>query len=54
MTPELRELVGDEGTPEERERLQRVHDLLVAAARSGPGSGSTSRPPPRRSSSWAS
>jgi hypothetical protein len=31
MTPDFRELVGEEGTPDERERLQRVHDLLVAA-----------------------
>jgi hypothetical protein len=29
--PDFRELVGDEGTPEELERLRRVHDLLVAA-----------------------
>jgi len=29
--PEFRDLVGDEGTPEELERLRRVHDLLVAA-----------------------
>ena len=31
MTPEFRELVGDEGSPEELERLRRTHDLLVAA-----------------------
>ncbi len=29
--PNFRELVGDEGPPEELERLRRVHDLLVAA-----------------------
>jgi hypothetical protein len=29
--PDFRELVGEEGTPEELERLRRVHDLLVAA-----------------------
>ncbi len=29
--PDFRELVGDEGAPEELERLRRVHDLLVAA-----------------------
>lgn len=29
--PDFRDLVGDEGTPEELERLRRVHDLLVAA-----------------------
>ena len=29
--PDFRELVGDEGTPEELERLRRVHELLVAA-----------------------
>jgi hypothetical protein len=31
MNPEFRELVGDEGSPEELERLRRTHDLLVAA-----------------------
>jgi hypothetical protein len=31
MSPDFRELVGDEGTPEELERLERAHDLLVAA-----------------------
>jgi hypothetical protein len=31
MTPEFDELVGEEGTAEERERLRHVHDLLVAA-----------------------
>ena len=29
--PDFRELVGDELTPEERARLERVHDLLVEA-----------------------
>src|SRR5262249_35797229 len=29
--PDFRELVGEEGTPEELERLRRVHDLLVSA-----------------------
>jgi len=29
--PDFRELVGDDLSPEERERLERVHDLLVAA-----------------------
>jgi hypothetical protein len=29
--PEFRELVGDDLTPEERARLERVHELLVAA-----------------------
>jgi Anti-sigma-K factor rskA len=29
--PDFRELVGDDLTPEESERLRRVHDLLVAA-----------------------
>jgi len=29
--PDLRELVGDEGEPEELERLRRVHELIVAA-----------------------
>ena len=31
MSPEFRDLVGEEGTPEERERLRRVHDLLITA-----------------------
>jgi hypothetical protein len=30
-TPDFRDLVGEELTPEEAERLRRVHDLLVAA-----------------------
>jgi hypothetical protein len=29
--PEFRELVGDDLTPEERARLERVHELLIAA-----------------------
>ncbi len=29
--PDFRELVGDEGTPKELARLQRAHDMLVAA-----------------------
>ena len=29
--PDFRELVGDEGTPEELAQLRRAHDLLVAA-----------------------
>ena len=29
--PDFHELVGDEGTPEELERLRQVHELLVAA-----------------------
>jgi hypothetical protein len=31
MSPDFRELVGEEGSPEELERLRRTHDLLVAA-----------------------
>jgi hypothetical protein len=31
MSPDFRELVGEDLTPEERERLERVHDLLVEA-----------------------
>lgn len=31
MSPDFRDLVDDEGTPEELERLRRVHDLLVAS-----------------------
>ena len=29
--PDFRDLVGDEGTPEELERLRRIHELLIAA-----------------------
>jgi hypothetical protein len=29
--PDFRDLVGDEGTPEELERLRRAHELLIAA-----------------------
>jgi hypothetical protein len=29
--PDFRELVGDEGAPEELDRLRRVHELIVAA-----------------------
>ena len=29
--PDFRDLIGDEGAPEELERLRRTHDLLVAA-----------------------
>jgi hypothetical protein len=29
--PDFHELVGEEGTPQEQQRLRRVHDLLVAA-----------------------
>jgi len=36
--PDVRELVGEEGSPQELDRLRRVHDLLVAAG-----------PPPRLS-----
>jgi hypothetical protein len=42
--PDFRELVGEEGNPEELERLRRVHDLLVAA---GPPP-ELSAPAPRR------
>src|SRR2546421_7668547 len=31
MSPDFRELVGEEGAQEELDRLERVHDLLVAA-----------------------
>jgi hypothetical protein len=31
VTPDLVALIGEEGTPEENERLRRVHELLVAA-----------------------
>jgi hypothetical protein len=31
MSPEFRDLVGDEGTPEELAKLRRAHELLLAA-----------------------
>jgi hypothetical protein len=31
VSPDIRELIGDDVPEEERERLERVHDLLVAA-----------------------
>jgi len=31
--PDFRDLVGDEGTPEELAKLRRAHDMLVAAGR---------------------
>ena len=31
MSPDFRELVGEEGPPQELERLRRVHELLLAA-----------------------
>jgi hypothetical protein len=31
VSPDFRELIGDDVAPEERERLRRAHDLLVAA-----------------------
>ena len=34
-TPDFRDLIGDEGSPEELARLRRVHDLLLAAGGSG-------------------
>jgi len=27
MSPDFRDLIGDEGNPEELERLERVHDI---------------------------
>jgi hypothetical protein len=30
-SPDFHELVGEEGTPQEQERIRRVHDMLVAA-----------------------
>ena len=58
MPPDFFDLVGDEGTPEELERLRRAHDLLVAAgpppelsprlAEAPLGIGRTSRLPRRR------
>jgi hypothetical protein len=31
MSPDLHDLIGDEGTPEELSRLRQVHNMLVAA-----------------------
>jgi hypothetical protein len=31
MSPEFEDLIGDEGTPEELDRLRQVHNMLVAA-----------------------
>jgi hypothetical protein len=45
MTPDFRELVGEEGSPEELERLRGVHDLLVAAGPPPELSPSVSEPP---------
>ena len=36
--PEIHDLIGDEATPEERARLEQVHELLVAAGPPPPGS----------------
>ena len=32
MTPDFDELIGDEGSLEEREELRQVHELLVSAS----------------------
>ncbi len=50
---DLRELVGDEGTPEELESLQRVHELLLAAGPPPELSAALERPPATRARvSW--
>ena len=46
MTPEFRELVGDEGSAEELERLRRTHELLVAAGPPPELSPDLAEPPP--------
>ena len=45
MSPDFRDLVGEEGTPEELERLRRVHDLLVSADAPPELSRRLARPP---------
>jgi hypothetical protein len=32
LSPDLHDLIGEDGTPEERRRLERVHDLLLASS----------------------
>ena len=48
-TPDFRELVDEEGTPEELERLRRVHDMLVAAGPPPELSAALRAAPPTRS-----
>lgn len=43
--PDFRELVGDEGTPEELAKLRRAHDLLIAAGPPPELSPSIAEPP---------
>ncbi len=56
MTPDFDELVGNEGSPEERDELRQVHELLLSAS-PPPSLDPPSRraPRPRRSipGSWA-
>ena len=52
MTPDFEELVGTDLEPEERDRLQRAHDLLIAAGpppELPPGLADPMGPPRRRS-----
>jgi hypothetical protein len=42
-SPDLRDLIGDEGSPEELARLERAHELLVAAG--PPPEGGVPEPP---------
>jgi len=43
--PDFRDLVGDEGGPEELDRLRRVHELLVAAGPPAELSPAVAKPP---------
>ncbi len=45
VPPDVRELVGDDGPPEELERLRRVHELLVQAGPPAELSPALARPP---------
>jgi hypothetical protein len=46
VTPQFKDLVGEEGGPQELDRLQRVHDLLVAAGPPPELSPALAEPPP--------
>jgi Anti-sigma-K factor rskA len=47
MTPDFDELIGTEGTPEEREELRHVHELLLSAS-PPPRAANAPRRAPRR------
>jgi len=49
MTPDFDELIGTEGSPEEREELRHVHELLLSASPPPAPAKSLRRPPLARS-----